>query len=164
MAATLRARYEHRQTGWIMLGLACMPTLCLAFILALTPPGNRSLPAPLLTGLCVVTAIVLVGFSSLSIVVTADYVVARFGVGIVRKVVPLADIVDVQVDRVRWYEGWGIHWTRRGMLYNVAGFDAIRIGMRNGKAVRIGSDDAPRLRAVILRAIDERRTRAAPAV
>ncbi len=153
--------YEHRQTGWVMLAIGCIPALCVGTIWLLSPVSDQQLPPPLLPGLCVITAVVLLGFPSLSVMVTRDDLIARFGIGLFRKTLALQDIVGVEVARTRWYEGWGIHWTRRGMLYNVAGFDAVRIALASGKKVMIGSDDAPRLASAIRRAIDARRVRAA---
>jgi hypothetical protein len=154
--STPRVLYEHRQAGWTMLALACIPGLCVFVNLMMSAPAARTLPVPLIIGLVIVTAFLLLSFTSLSIVVTRDYVVARFGIGIVRKTVALADIVNVEVTRTRWYEGWGIHWSPRGMIYNVAGFDAVAIHLAGGKSVVIGTDDAPRLVAAIRRAIDDR--------
>ena len=156
--ATPRVLYEHRQTGWVMLGLACLPLLCLGTIWLMTPPADQRLPTPLMPGLGIVTVVALLGFSSLSVMVTRDHLIARFGIGVVRKTIALAEIVHVEVARTRWTEGWGIHWTRRGMLYNVAGFEAVRLRLANGRRVTIGSDDAPRLAGAIRRAIDDRRS------
>ncbi len=145
--------YRHRQTGWVMLGIACMPFVCLAIITAFAPAGSRELPPALLPLLAITSAVELGGFSSMDVVVTDDYRVARFGLGIVRKTVPLAHIVRSEVVETRWYEGWGIHWTRRGMLWNVSGFDAVRVELDNGRALMIGSDEARRLQGAISAAI-----------
>jgi hypothetical protein len=157
--STPRVLYEHRQTGWTTLALACIPALCVFVKLMMSPAGARTLPVQLPVGVVVVTVFLLLSFTSLSIVVTRDDVVARFGIGLVRKTIALADIVGIEVTRTRWYEGWGIHWTRRGMIYNVAGFDAVAIRLASGRSVVIGSDDAPRLVAAIRRAIDDRQRR-----
>ena len=157
---TPRVLYQHRQPGWAMLLVACVPALAVTTYVTLSATTD-ALPRHLPLGLFLVTAFVFLSFTSLSVIVTRDYVVARFGIGVVRKTVALADIADVQVARTRWYEGWGIHWTRRGMLYNVAGFDAALIHLASGKSVIIGSDDAARLVSSIRRAIDERRARSA---
>ena len=149
-----RASYTHRQFGWTMLGFAAVPYLCLAVFLTLAPPGGRQLPPGLVPGIFALTAIAAVAFSSLGVTVTRDYVVARFL--IVRKSIPIERIAHIAQVRTRWYEGWGIHWTRRGMLYNVGGFDAIRIELDNGRAVMIGTDDPKRLRTAIERAVAER--------
>ena len=151
-----RLRYEHRQTGWMMVVASCVPALCLAIVL-LTADTTQDVPTPLLSGIVVVTLVVLIGFSSLQVRLTADDLVVRFGIGLVRKSVRLKDIVTAEVVRTHWYEGWGIHWTRRGMLYNVAGFDAVRLRLVNGKALMVGSDEAERLAAAIGRVLDERR-------
>jgi hypothetical protein len=41
----------------------------------------------------------------------------------------------------RWW-GWGIHPTPRGWLYNVSGLAAVEVALRNGKTIRIGSEEA----------------------
>ncbi len=149
--------YQHRQPGWALLLFACVPVLCVTTFLLTSSATGQRLPTPLAVGLCVVTGFVFLSFTSLSVTVTRDALLARFGIGIVRKTVALADITGVEVAHTRWYEGWGIHWTRRGMLYNVAGFDAVAIRLASGKSLIIGSDDAPRLAASIRRAMDDRR-------
>jgi hypothetical protein len=57
------------------------------------------------------------------------------------------------VVRNRWYYGWGIRITPRGWLYNVSGLDAVELALKNGKCVRIGSDEPHAL----ARAIDHAR-------
>ncbi len=64
------------------------------------------------------------------------------GPGLIRKRVLLVDIVGAEVARSRLLEGWGIHYTRRGWLYNVSGRDCVLIRLRNGKSFLVGSDDA----------------------
>jgi hypothetical protein len=55
--------------------------------------------------------------------------------------VRLAEIVGCEPIRIRWWYGWGIHLTPCGWLYNVSGFDAVAITLRNGKKVALGTDD-----------------------
>jgi hypothetical protein len=160
---TSRALYEHRQLGWTMMAIAAMPALCLLVFLSVTPAANRELPTPLIPGLGIATLVVLIGFSSLSVMVTTTHLVLRFGIGLYRRAIPLETIVAATETTTRWYEGWGVHFTRQGMLYNVQGFDAVRLELANGKRVRIGSDDAKRLRNAIQRAMDTHaKNRAAP--
>jgi hypothetical protein len=151
-----RPLYEHRQLGWMMIGIAAVPFLWLVVFLALTPPANRSLPFPLVPGLVVASLVVLVGFSSLSVMVTTTHVVLRFGIGLYRRAIPLDTITHVATTTTRWYEGWGVHFTLQGMLYNVQGFDAVRIDLATGKTLRIGTDEAARLRNAIARALEGR--------
>jgi hypothetical protein len=37
--------------------------------------------------------------------------------------------------------GWGIHLTPYGCLYNVSGFDAVAITLRDGRKFALGTDD-----------------------
>ncbi len=48
---------------------------------------------------------------------------------------------------VFWYYGWGIRgWLWPKMwIYNVSGFDAVEIKLKNGKMYRIGTDEPKKL-------------------
>lgn len=88
-------------------------------------------------------------FATLLVEVDAREVRVRFGVGLIRKTVPIADIVRADIVRTRIWWGWGLHWTPAGWLYNVAGRDAVRLELRRERAIMIGSDEADRLKAAI---------------
>ncbi len=88
-------------------------------------------------------------FATLCVEVDAREVRVRFGVGLIRKTVPIADIVRADIVRTRIWWGWGLHWTPAGWLYNVAGRDAVRLELRRERAIMIGSDEADRLKAAI---------------
>ena len=51
--------------------------------------------------------------------------------------------------RIRWWHGWGIHLTPYGWLYNVSGFDAVAITLRDGRKVAFGTDDPDGLTTAI---------------
>jgi len=72
---------------------------------------------------------------------------------IFRKTLSLADIKTVEVTRTRLLDGWGIHKTSRGWLYNVSGFDAVLITLHSGKGILLGTDEPERLRSAIARRI-----------
>jgi hypothetical protein len=55
--------------------------------------------------------------------------------------------------RIRWWYGWGIHVTPCGWLYNVSGFDAVAITLRDGRKFALGTDDPQELTAGIRDAI-----------
>jgi hypothetical protein len=66
---------------------------------------------------------------------------ASFGLGIIRKRVPIAEIVACEPMRIKWWYGWGIHLTPYGWLYNVSGLNAVAITLRNGRKLAFGTDD-----------------------
>ena len=78
---------------------------------------------------------------------------ASFGLGVIRKKVRLAEIVGCEPIRIRWWYGWGIHLTPYGCLYNVSGFDAVAITLRDGRKFALGTDDPHGLTAGIRDAI-----------
>lgn len=57
----------------------------------------------------------------------------------------LDDIVALELTRSRPLEGWGIRFTTEGMLYNSHGLQAVRITLRNGRRLRLGSQAPQRL-------------------
>ena len=64
----------------------------------------------------------------------------KFGPGVFYKEFLLTDIEDCEVVRNPWYYGWGIRLTPHGWLYNVSGFSAVQIRLKNGEKFRLGTD------------------------
>jgi hypothetical protein len=90
-------------------------------------------------------------FSVLEISVDSQHLTWRFLPGFIKKSVPLADIVDAKPTKSSFIYGWGIHYTDRGWLYNVSGFGAVHVRMRNGKQFMLGSDEPAALADAINR-------------
>jgi hypothetical protein len=73
---------------------------------------------------------------AVTIKIDGETLAACFAMGLICKKVLLAEII-----RIRWWYGWGIHLTPYGWLYNVAGWDAVAITLRNGRKFALGTDD-----------------------
>lgn len=137
--------YRHTQRS---------PALLVLFLLAGTIPlgvlllgAGRPLPlGPRLT--IATTVVVLVGsavvFSSLTVRVENARLTWAFGPGVLRKEVPLATIARVDATTT-FVEGWGIHLTRRGWLYNVSGRGAVLVTLHGGKRFLLGTDEPDEL-------------------
>lgn len=97
-------------------------------------------------------ALVLAFFWKLTITIDEHVVRASFGPGFVYKEISLAQIESAVPVRTTWWEGWGIHRTRFGWLYNVSGSDAVAIRLRNGRQLALGTDQPEELAAAIGRA------------
>lgn len=95
----------------------------------------------------IVAAFVLFGW--LEVVVDERVIDVRFGVGLVRRRIELAQVVRCEPIRTRLWWGWGLHWTPSGWLYNVSGRAAVRVELNGERAVMIGSDDAQALTRAI---------------
>jgi hypothetical protein len=99
----------------------------------------------------IVPVLLLVGwlFHSLTIEITEGELRWHFGPGLIRNRVRLTDITSARAVRSWFFEGWGIHWSRFGWLYNVAGCDAVAVRLRNGRGFALGTDQ-PELLARLL--------------
>jgi hypothetical protein len=109
--------------------------------------SHRQPPALVL----MILVIALVLFYKLRTSIDGETLCASFGIGIIRKKVRLAEIVGCEPIRIRWWYGWGIHLTPYAWLYNVSGFDAVGITLRDGRKLALGTDD-PRGLAGAIRA------------
>jgi hypothetical protein len=124
--------YRHTQIAWPIIGTSfvVLPLL----MVALGGPGQISLP------FLVVAPLILL-FGWLTVLVDNRRLSWRFGVGLVRKSLPITSIRSFRVVRNPWYYGWGIHRTPVGWLYNVAGLSAIDLVLYDGSHVLIGTDE-----------------------
>jgi hypothetical protein len=151
-----RPLYEHTQVGWPMrIGLLAGAVVLLAMTAA---EDLRQSPTALLAlSLGAVLAVALGWlWSSLTVRIVDGALHLRFGLGLPRKTVPLADLASVEVTRTRFWEGWGMHRTRRGWLYNVSGFDAVLLRRKGGKALLVGTDEPVKLKAALDQALSGR--------
>ena len=68
-----------------------------------------------------VTALTVLVFSALTVEVDAEAIRLRFGIGLVRKRIPLAEVKAWRDVRNPWYTGWGIRLGSGYVLWNVSG-------------------------------------------
>ncbi len=150
--AIVTYRYQHTQVAWVVLAAI---GLCVAVIVVagtITAIEDFELAAVLAQAAVAVVLMVCLGlFCSLTVRVGEDVVEIRFGPGLVRKRFPIRDIESCRMVKTSRYDGWGIHHTKGGWLFNVSGFGAVEITMRNGKKYRIGSDEPEKLEEAIRR-------------
>ena len=137
--------YEHSQRSSAMLLLLLAASVVPTAILLL---GSRAMPLGARITLGVTIVILLVTalvFSSLTIRVDDERLAWHFGPGVWKKSVPLDEIVDAMPTTTTFLEGWGIHLTGRGWLYNVAGREAVIVTMRDGTQFLLGTDEPQQL-------------------
>ena len=92
-------------------------------------------------------------FRSLTVEITERELRWHFGTSLIHKSVPLSEILSVKPVKTRFLEGWGIHWSRFGWLYNVSGFDAVAISLRSGKRFALGTNESLALLARLREAL-----------
>jgi len=107
-----------------------------------------------------VLALAFLLYGQLTVSVDAREIRVVFGIGLVRKIVELADVRGAAIGRTRLWWGWGNHWTPAGWLYNVSGRWVVRVDMRTERPVLIGTDDPQGLLDAIEAALAQRGQRA----
>jgi len=145
--------YEHVQRGWAVRIATLLGAIGMLAGVAFSPD---ELPRGLHTILLLVAAaIALVGwsFSVLTVRVGAGELHWHFGSGWPSWSIPLEHIAHVEATRTTFWEGWGVHRTRRGWLYNVAGQDAVLVRRSDGTAILLGSDEPRTLKNTLQAAI-----------
>ncbi len=151
--------YKHTQIGYLMLVIT-LAVLALFAWLQITaraePPSVDSGTNLLVTAVMALILFILASFTTLAVSIDENCLRIKFGWGIFVKMFPLDQIASARSVKNRWYYGWGVKvWLWPYMwIYNVSGFDAVEIVMRNGKIYRIGTDAPGELEAAIRQAIN----------
>lgn len=142
-------KYKHTQIGYLMVFVLIILVPFFGFILIQTQYEIT------LIYIYIFIFLILSSFISLRVEVDEKYLKIRFGWGIFRKNFLLENIKSVKQVRNRWYYGWGVRYFMfpSMWIYNVSGFDAVEIILKNGKIVRVGTDEPKRLEKVLLEMI-----------
>lgn len=88
-------------------------------------------------------------FSKLTVVVDGRYTTAFFGWGLIRRQIRLEDIEGFYKVRNSFLHGYGIRFVKGGLMFNVAGLDAVELKLKKGGVFRIGTDEPEKLMLAI---------------
>lgn len=141
--------YKHSQVGYLIIFV--LIAVALLFGSIMTQAGfNSIILVPM-----VFILFILASFASLKVMIDENYLQIKFGYGIYKKRFMLREIISAKTVKNHWYYGWGIRvWFWPYMwIFNVSGFDAVEIKMKNGKTYRIGTDEPTNLERAIIQAI-----------
>lgn len=135
--------YSHRQTGVAPLfvgaiGLAVAVILSLPFL-----TGWKFGPLFFLTMIiiAIVVGVVFVVFTHLTVEIGPNELRWKFGFGFPKYSMALSDIVSSRIVTNDIGYGYGIRMIPNGMLYNIAGSQAVELVTADKKVVRIGTDE-----------------------
>ncbi len=142
-------KYKHTQIGYLIIYTFIAIIVLFGSILA---KADFNL---IILSIMVFILFILVSFASLNVMIDKEYLRIKFGYGIFKKRFALKEIISARTVRNHWYYGWGIRiWFWPYMLiYNVSGFDAVEIKMKNNKIYRIGTDEPTKLERAITQSI-----------
>ena len=137
-------RYSHAQIGWLILVAMDAAIVGLVVMAALF----HQFP-PVVWVILAILALAEANFFCLTVTVDAEKLRLRFGVGLIRFTINLADVASVRVVANPWYAGWGIRYMGDGWLFNVSGLRAVEVELKSGKKYRVGTDEPERLEAAL---------------
>jgi len=145
----MKSIYQHTQTGYLIIYIFFAILIKFAFL------STKVGLSPTLLATMIFVLLILSSFLTLKVTINDKYLKVKFGYGLFRKKFLLSEIASVKTVKNRWYYGWGIRiWFWPHMhIYNVSGFDAVEIKMRNDKRYRIGTNDPQNLEQAIKQVI-----------
>ena len=151
--------YKHTQIGYLMLFVMLVVLVLFAWAQITARLELLSVDSGTNLAVTVIMAVILfilASFATLTASIDENGLRVKFGYGIFRKKFSLNEIASAKSVKNHWYYGWGVKvWFWPYMwIYNVSGFDAVEIIMRNGKIYRIGTDTPGELEAAIKQTIN----------
>jgi hypothetical protein len=137
--------YRHTQAAHWILPLVAGIGIGLALV------GGLVHPAALIGAVVALPILIFLGsmFRSLTIEIADGELRWYFGARWLSRKVPLETIESAEAVRTNIVEGWGIHWSRFGWLYNVSGFDAVALRTKDGRRFCLGTDEPGDLVAIL---------------
>lgn len=150
--------YKHTQIGYLMrvVTLVVLVFFVWVYIMAATEsPSVDSGTNLLITSTMALILFILASFASLQVSIDEKYLRIKFGYGIYQKKFFLSEIISAKTVKNHWYYGWGIKFCfyPKMWIYNVSGFDAVEIKLKNGKTYRVGTDEPKKLEKMIIHLI-----------
>jgi hypothetical protein len=146
--------YKHTQFSYLMLVVTLAVFVFFAWIHitgSAEPDSTDSGPNFAITFLMALILFILASLVSLQVIIDGKYLRIKFSFGIYQKKFSLNDIMYAKTVKNHWHYGWGIRrWLWPKMwIYNVSGFDAVEIKLKNGKTYRIGTDEPEKLEQIL---------------
>ena len=137
--------------GWLIVAFM-VPTYALMIYLYVYGLGDRPFTPALFAFVSAVVALACLMFYGMTSTVSDEEVVISFGIGLIRKRIPLSRIMKAESVRSPWYYGWGIRLIPNGMMFNISGSYAVELRFNDSDRIfRIGSKKPSVLREEILK-------------
>lgn len=96
-----------------------------------------------------IMGLILLFFYNLTIKVNHEKITWTFGIGLINKQLEISQVKSTRIVENPWYCGWGIRMMSEGTLYNISGFQAVNLELKDGTHIRLGTDEPQQLKAAI---------------
>lgn len=91
--------------------------------------------------LIVILSIILLMTFKLRVSIEDKQLTLSYGVGLFKKRFDLSDIANVSMVKNKWYCGWGVRISSEGTMYNISGFEGVKIDFRSGVSIVVGTNE-----------------------
>jgi hypothetical protein len=142
--------YRHTQYGNLNFTVLILVAVLITVVAVAIITEGR------LTAAVIMIVVYLLGaamFYNFTVEVDDDHLKCWFGIGLVRKSIPLSLVQSTETVVDPWYYVWGIKSIPGGWLYAIAPGPMVEIKLKDGKIFHIGSDQAEKLKEAIDAAI-----------
>jgi hypothetical protein len=151
----MEAEYKHTQFGVLTLIIIFVTGVLIALVLLSMLAEGRLVVAFVMIGIYLLG---LALFYAFTIEVSEGLLKFWFGIGGIGKSYSLKEIQSNQEVENPWYYFWGVKSIPGGWLYAIAPGSAVEIVFKNGKIVRLGTNQSKKL----IQAIDDAITASVP--
>lgn len=138
--------YRHTQYGILMFAVFLIVGVLIMLVAQAIIAEGRLTAAFILI---ILTIFFIALFYASTIELSARYIKFWFGIGLIRKTIPLSDIQSTRQVVNPWYYFWGIKSIPGGWFYAIAPGPALEIILKNKKVIHIGTDQPAELRKAI---------------
>ena len=154
MSSSIPSFTSHRIGGWLIVLMSAV-ALLIAFQMR---AANEAALSWALVSTLTISALILLVFARFEVTLHSDELRWQFGwLGWPRWRLPLSEIQSVELSApATWAEGYGIRFTRQGMLYNLGPDPCLRITRRNGRTLRVACPEAAKLAALLALRLNDR--------
>ncbi len=142
----MEAQYKHTQFGALTLTILILAGILTAYII-LPMLADGRLAVALVT-LCLYLLIVAL-FYSFTVKISEGKLKFWFGIRVISKSYSLEEIQSTQEVENPWYYLWGIKSIPGGWLYAIGPGSAVEIVFKNGKIIRLGTNQPNELKQAI---------------
>ena len=148
----MQPQYEHTQRSPLYLIIFAMGILQLIAATTFFPWSNSIFPGIILVFSGIFVIFLAFGFQYLQVVDEGNCLTIRFGklpLPLCNRKLVYKNIIKVEIGRTLLLDGWGIHYSiRGGWVWNIWGRDCVAVYCEK-EILRIGTDDATRLRTFL---------------
>lgn len=143
-----KIKYKQDQYGTLLNIILLISIIQLIFVSIVASNTSKSV---IFAATIVFLFAVWLFFYKLTIIIDDKAIYAIFGIGLLKKKIPLSqiDLSTLEIVKPSLLTGIGIRYTKKGWLWNVKFGKAIYFKTKNGKTFFVGTDDADKIKTLL---------------